>query len=213
VRIDLIAYEGLDELDLVGPLEVFRRAQAAGAPVEARIIAETLVPIRCANGLVLHPDAVPSAAAPADAVLAPGGGWVSGNACGVRLQAARDYWPAVISKAHGRGALIMSVCTGAMLLARAGVLTGRRATTHWAATADLEPFGVTLLPARVVDDGDIITAGGVSCGIDLALWAVARLTGGPSVAKKIAGALVYSWDEGAVAGPVRQPGDPGSARR
>lgn len=210
MRIDLIAYEGLDELDLIGPLEVFRRAQAAGAPVEARIVAETLAPIRCANGLVLYPDAVPSAA---DAMLVPGGGWLAGEASGVRLQAARDYWPTLISQAHDRGTLIMSVCTGAMLLAQAGVLTGRRATTHWAATADLEPFNVTLLPARVVDDGDVITAGGVICGIDLALWAVTRLTGGASMAKTIAEALVYSWDEGAVAGPVTRPGDPDSVRQ
>ena len=210
MRIDLIAYEGLDELDLIGPLEVLRRAQAAGAPVEPVIAAETLAPIRCAHGLLLHPDAIHSAA---DAMLVPGGGWLAAEASGVRLQVARGHWPAMIARAHAQGTLIMSVCTGAMLLAKAGILAGRRATTHWRATADLAPFGVTLLPARVVDDGDIITAGGVTCGIDLALWAVTRLTGGSSMAKDIADALVYSWDEGAVARPDPRAGDADPGQR
>lgn len=209
VRIDLVAYEGLDELDLIGPLEVFRRAQAAGATTQARIVAETLAPIRCAHGLLLYPDALPS---DADAVVVPGGGWLAPEPAGVRLQVARDYWPAMIAQAHDRGSLIMSVCTGAMLLAQAGILAGRRATTHWSATADLAAFDVTLLAARVVDDGDIITAGGVTCGIDLALWAVTRLTGGSQAAKTIAESLVYSWDESAVARPLTQAGWTDSGR-
>lgn len=204
LRIDLIAYEGLDELDLIGPLEVFRRAEAAGAPLHAKVVAETLCPVRCAYGTMVYPDSLPSSSA---AVLVPGGGWVANNGSGVRRQMARDYWPSAVRRASGRGDLVMSVCTGAMLLAAAGVLDGRRATTHWAAADDLARYNVTVVASKVVDDGDLVTAGGVTCGIDLALWVVARETGDAALARSIARSLVYDWDVAAVARVAgRDPG-------
>jgi transcriptional regulator GlxA family with amidase domain len=76
---------------------------------------------------------------------------------------------------HERGAVIASICTGAFLLAEAGLLTGRRATTHHSAKADLTRYeGVELANERVADSGDIVTAGGVTSGLDLALWLVER---------------------------------------
>ncbi len=196
LNVDLIVYEGLDELDLVGPLEVLRRAEAAGAPVQSRVVAEVLRPVRCANGMTLHPEGLPSEAA---GLLVPGGGWAADSASGARQQLGRGYWQGVIRRAHARGNLVMSVCTGAMLLAEAGVLDGRRCTTHWAATEDLARYNVALVGSRVVDDGDIVTAGGVLCGIDLALWMVMRTTGGPALSASIAKALVYDWDPAVVA--------------
>lgn len=200
LKIDLIAYEGVDELDLIGPLEVFRRAEAAGAALHSKVVAETLCPVRCAHGTMLYPDSLPSAAA----VLVPGGGWVADNGSGVRQQMAREFWPSVVRQASGRGDLVMSVCTGALLLAEAGVLHGRRATTHRAALGDLARYNVTVVDSKVVDDGDLVTAGGVTCGIDLALWMVARDAGGMELARSIAGSLSYDWDMAVVARPAGQ---------
>jgi len=73
--------------------------------------------------------------------------------------------------------VMAGVCTGAMLLAHAGIIGNRRATTHHAAWDDLTATGATLVKNRVVDDGDLITAGGVTSGLDLALWIVERYTG------------------------------------
>jgi transcriptional regulator GlxA family with amidase domain len=81
--------------------------------------------------------------------------------------------------------VIASVCTGAMALAAAGLLEGRRATTHHAALEDLRRSGADVVDARVVDDGDIVSCGGVTSGIDLALWLVERFAG-DEVADRVA---------------------------
>jgi transcriptional regulator GlxA family with amidase domain len=96
----------------------------------------------------------------------------------------------VIRAAADAGAVLAAVCTGAMLLATAGVLTGRRATTHHSAWADLEAAGAVLVRDRVVDDGDVVTAGGVTSGIDLGLWLIERFAG-PDQAARAAERLEY----------------------
>ena len=78
---------------------------------------------------------------------------------------------------HNDGVILASVCTGAMLLATAGVLTGRPAVTHHGAIDDLQAAGARVVRARVVDDGNVITAGGITSGLDLALWIVERFVG------------------------------------
>jgi transcriptional regulator GlxA family with amidase domain len=94
------------------------------------------------------------------------------------------------------------VCTGAGILAAAGVLEGRRATTHHAARRDLEESGVEIVEARVVDDGDVLTAGGVTAGIDLALWLVER-EWGQKLADSVARLMEYKRR-----GPVVSAGSP-----
>ena len=111
-------------------------------------------------------------------LIVPGGGWNHGGAEGARAQVGRGELPRAIAARHAAGATVASVCTGAMLLATAGLLEGRPATTHHSAFEDLRAAGATVIEdARVVDDGDVLTAGGVTCGLDLALWIVERELG------------------------------------
>lgn len=107
----------------------------------------------------------------------PGGGWNDRAASGAWAEAERGAVPATITRLHDAGATIAGVCTGGMLLARAGVLHGRPAITHGSAVEELGRSGARVVDARVVDDGEILSAGGVTSGLDLALWIVERELG------------------------------------
>ena len=172
--IDLVVYDGVDEMDVVGPLEVIRSAAAAGADVTARLVTRVPQPIVTgAFGLGFESDAVYEPGA--DVLLVPGGGWLARSDLGAWGEHRRGAWPALLRRAHEAGAGIMAgVCTGTMLMAHAGVIGSRPATTHHGAWTELEAVGVTLVRERVVDDGDLVTCGGVTSGIDLALWLLER---------------------------------------
>jgi transcriptional regulator GlxA family with amidase domain len=184
MRIDIAIFEGMDELDAVGPLEVLRRA---GFDVHL-VALDPRRTVTCAYGLTITPDGVPRH--DAEVVVFPGGGWVARAEKGVRAEIESRRWEPLIADASRRGAVLASVCTGAMILASAGVLRGRRATTHHDAWEDLGAAGATLVSERVVDDGDTITAGGVTSGIDLGLWLVERFES-TAAANAIADALEY----------------------
>lgn len=190
VLIGVLLFDGYDELDVIGPTNVFHATRAARpftdsfAPVEVLLVGPGpgLEPVASANGVRLVPDTTMDDCPPLDVLVVPGGS--GANDAGGRHVARND--PRVIAFVRAQrvhAPLVMSVCTGTFVLAGAGLLAGRRANTHWAARADLvalmeergEPF--TLLTERVVDDGDLLSAGGVSSGIDLALHVVARLFG------------------------------------
>jgi transcriptional regulator GlxA family with amidase domain len=108
----------------------------------------------------------------------------------------------VLTRRHAAGGRIASVCTGAMLLAEAGLLTGRSAITHHSALENLRGFGVDVIDgARVVDDGEIVTAGGVTSGLDLALHLVARELGN-AAAQAAADEIEHRWDRDAISRPL-----------
>ncbi|MGH8975647.1 MAG: DUF427 domain-containing protein, partial [Acidimicrobiia bacterium] len=107
-------------------------------------------------------------------------------------EAERGAWLPLLGAAAASGTLMAGVCTGVMLLARAGVIGARPATTHRSARDDLAATGTRVLDQRVVDAGNLITAGGVTSGIDLALHLVARLAG-PEAAEREATRLEYAW--------------------
>jgi len=113
-----------------------------------------------------------------EVLIVPGGGWVDRSREGARSEYDRGDGPGTVAgtarDAHTAGSIVASVCTGAMLLARAGLLRGRRCITHRSAIEDLEQHGAVIVRERVVDDGDIVTAGGVTSGVDLALHLVER---------------------------------------
>jgi transcriptional regulator GlxA family with amidase domain len=177
MKAQIVLFDGFDELDAIGPYEVLRTAAVAGADLTVELA--TLHPteeILAGHGLRVRPQAR-LAEGGLDLLIVPGGGWIDRTPKGLRAEVGRGELPAAVARLHRGGATAASVCTGAMLLAAAGLTAGRPAITHHAAVEDLRASGAVITEARVVDDGDLITAGGVTSGLDLALWVVERWFG------------------------------------
>jgi cyclohexyl-isocyanide hydratase len=166
LKIGALLFEGLDQIDLTGPFEVFSRLPGA----TYSIYAKSADPVRDVCGLQLRPDATLADAAQLDVLHIPGGfgqedlmddgdtqDWVARQAKGARY--------------------VFSVCTGALICGAAGLLKGKRATTHWSSHHLLPYFGATAVNERVVVDGNLVTTAGVTAGIDGALRLAALLRG------------------------------------
>ncbi|MDL0143418.1 DJ-1/PfpI family protein [Halobacterium salinarum] len=169
----VLLFEGFDELDAIGPYEVFRTAAELGGDLDVSM--RTLVPdegVTARHGLTVAPDDVLFGVP--DLVVVPGGGWTDRDRPGVWSEVENETLPERLDTLHGGGATIASVCTGAMLLANAGLLDGRPAATHASAADDLAEYDVDVRDERYVDDGTVLTAAGVTAGIDLALHVVER---------------------------------------
>ena len=168
---EIVVFDGFDDLDAIAPLEILA---AAGFPARVVRPAQHAPAVRSAHGLALEvPDTLGESPG---LVVVPGGGWLDGSA-GVRDQCGGPL-PAALAALHHAGAVVTSVCTGAMLLARAGLLEGRPAVTNRMALDDLAAAGADVRrDARVVDDGSVVTAGGPSAGLDLAIRLVSRFAG------------------------------------
>ncbi len=166
VRIAFLLFPDLTQLDFTGPAQVLSRVP--GARVE--YVAATLDPVPTDCGFALVPTTTIADAGPADVLVVPGGdgafdAMLDPEVIGfVRREAERATW-------------VTSVCTGAFVLGAAGLLAGKRATTHWVSKPMLEAFGAQPVDERIVDDGAVVTAAGVSAGIDMALWLAAELAG------------------------------------
>ncbi|TQQ83710.1 DJ-1/PfpI family protein [Halonotius terrestris] len=173
----ILLFDGFDELDAIGPYEVFANAANAGADCtpSLRTIDDT-DRVTAGHGLRVEPDGRLDAVEP-DLLVIPGGGWNDRGETGTWAEAERGVIPEAIAEAADREATIAGVCTGGMLLARAGILDGRPAVTHNGALSDLRATAADVVEARVVDDGDVLTAGGVTAGLDLAVHLVDRLFG------------------------------------
>lgn len=175
-RIQIVVYDGFDELDAVGPFEVLRAAERAGAPLRTRwVAAEPCAQVESGHGLRIGVDGVVDAAC--EWILVPGGAWVDPTIPGCGYEIRRGALPRRLAELRAAGLGMAAVCTGTMLLAAAGITRGRRAITHHVAIDALAASGAEVVRARVVDDGDLITAGGVTSGLDLALHLVARFAG------------------------------------
>ncbi|MDX8153134.1 DJ-1/PfpI family protein [Patulibacter brassicae] len=173
-HVQVLLFDGYDELDAVGPFEVLA---AAGLRVEL-VAADRAAgsEVVSAHGLRALVDA--DLAERPDLLVVPGGRWAQRGGAGVRAEVERGLLGPAIAGRHAAGATVASVCTGAMLLAHAGLLDGRPAVTHRVALEDLRERGADVRgDERVVDDGDVLTAGGVTAGLDLALHLVARFAG------------------------------------
>ena len=162
-------WDGVEELDFAGPYEVLTAwARDSERPITVRTVAESTEPITCSHGLRVLPDVAWDGAARFDLFLLPGGD--------TRPLQADERFLERLRGLAGDDTLLTSVCTGALVYAKAGLLDGRPATTHWSALDRLADLGAVVdREARFVDDGDIVTAAGVSAGIDMALHLVARL--------------------------------------
>jgi cyclohexyl-isocyanide hydratase len=180
LHIGSLLFEGIDQIDLTGPFEVLSRIPNA----TYRLYGKTAAPVRDLKGLRLAPDAALAEAPPLDVLHVPGGfgqealmedaevlGWIRQQASGA--------------------CSIFSVCTGALICGAAGLLKGRRATTHWSAFHLLPFFGAIPVNERVVVDGAWVFAAGVTAGIDGALRLAAELRG-DATAQAIQLHMVYA---------------------
>jgi transcriptional regulator GlxA family with amidase domain len=174
--IEILCFDGFEELDAIGPYEVLQVAASRGVPLDVSLVTlEARDRVTAANGLRIEPDGVLSVADPPDIVLVPGGGWNDRDSAGAWAEAERGAIPDALADLHDAGTTIAAVCTGGMLVARAGLLSGRPAVTHAGALDDLRAAGAEVVDARYVDDDDVLTAGGITAGLDLALHLIERL--------------------------------------
>jgi cyclohexyl-isocyanide hydratase len=196
LTIGLVLFPQLTQLDLTGPLEVFSRMPGA----RPLLVAATTDAVASERGLRLLPDVTFDTAPPVDVLFVPGGPGVGAAMEDERLLA-------YVAREGARARWITSVCTGALILGAAGLLRGRRATTHWLSLSLLEPFGAILARERVVVDGNCVTGGGVTAGIDFALHLAATVYG-PRVAQAIQLLLEYDPSPPFSAGsPTTAPAD------
>jgi len=163
-RTEILMFDGMDELDVVAPCEIL---VSAGFDV-GLVTVEPCQTVTGAHGMTLASGGV--LGSHQDLLIVPGGRWASKAPDSAWGEVQRGVIPSAISERHAAGTRIAGVCTGAMLIAASGLLRGRPAVTHRSALDDLRDYGADVHPeARVVDDGDVLTSGGVTSGIDLAL--------------------------------------------
>lgn len=166
LQIGILVFPGVQQLDLTGPYEVFASLPNA----KVHLIWKTRSAIESATGLVLSATMSFAECPALDVLCVPGGGGV--NAL-LQDKEVLDFLRAQAARAR----YVTSVCTGSLVLGAAGLLKGRKATTHWLSHDFLERFGAIPVHGRVVRDGNLITAGGVTAGIDFGLAVVAELAG------------------------------------
>jgi transcriptional regulator GlxA family with amidase domain len=190
MRIDIILFAGFDELDALGPFEVLQNAARLGADFKVRLVAPSGAgEVIGAHGLRVHAEASLREEPRPDLIAVPGGGWNDRRPQGARTEAERGEIPAYLAERYQAGTTIAAVCTGAMLVATAGLLRGRSAITHHGAIEELRTANAEIVFERVVDDGQLITAGGVTSGLDLALWLVERFA-----SKEIADRIAHEME-------------------
>jgi transcriptional regulator GlxA family with amidase domain len=186
-RIAIAVFEGAEELDFAGPWEVLGAWRYLYPDdVELFLVGEDAEPVTCAKGMCVLPDTSWDELGAVDVLVYPGGR-------GTRPQLGDEQIRSRLRGLKERGTLMTSVCTGALVFADAGLLDSRPATTYWSAFDELLPLGHDIEPRpddRFVDTGDVITAAGVSAGIDMALHLVGRL-GSPEKAREVRRYIQY----------------------
>lgn len=166
LQIGSLLFDGLDQIDLTGPFEILSRIPNS----TYRIYAKSVAPVRDIRGLRLSADAVLADAPQLDVLHVPGG-------FGQEAVMDDEEILAWVQKQAAGAKCVFSVCTGALICGAAGLLKGRRATTHWASQHLLPYFGATVVNERVVVDGNMVFAAGVTSGIDGGLRVAADLRG------------------------------------
>ena len=171
--IGVLLFPDAEELDWAGPFEVFGMATKPKDDARVITVAQTAEPVRNFNGLRVLPDHDFETAPELDVILVPGGQ-------GTREEVDNPVLTEWLAKIAPRCEWVTSVCTGSLLLHGAGLLGGRRITTHWGFIEDFRKRapGLEILErARYVRDGNVVTAAGVSAGIDMSLWLVGQIWG------------------------------------
>lgn len=196
-RVGILIFPNVEVLDFCGPFEVFSVARLDDArrreepsPFEVVLIAEGNDLVVATGGLKVQPDFGIDEAPPLDILVVPGG-W------GTRKEIDNARLIAWIARRGAVAETVTSVCTGAMLLGRSGLLAGRHATTHWRSLAwmrDTFPDVVVEEHLHVVEDGNVVTSAGISAGIDMALHIVRRYCG-ETIARETARHMEYPYPE------------------
>jgi cyclohexyl-isocyanide hydratase len=180
VSVGCLIFERMDQIDFTGPFEVLSRMP----DTTIRIIGKEVAPVHDVQGLRLSPDGRIVEAGLFDVLLVPGG-------YGQQTLMHDEEVLELIRRHVQKEKLLFSVCTGALLCGAAGVLAGRQVTTHWSARHLMPHYGAELVDARVVVDGNIISAAGVTAGLDAALVLVSLLRG-DATAQEIQLAIEYA---------------------
>ena len=180
LTVGCLIYPQQDQIDFTGPFEVLSRMPNT----KVHIIAKSLTPVPDIKGLLLTPDTTIETAPPLDVLLVPGG-------LGQQAQMEDQEVLSLIKRQADLGKYVFSVCTGALLCGAAGILQGKRATTHWASWDLLHYYGAIAVKSRVEIDGHLISTAGITAGIDGALT-VAALLRGTAVAEQIQLELEYA---------------------
>jgi cyclohexyl-isocyanide hydratase len=193
LTIAALIFPRMDQIDFTGPFEVLSRIPNSNI----HVIAKTNSPVRDIRGLILTPEMSIAEAPEFDVLLVPGGH-------GQQQLMNDEEVLALIRNHFAAGRLVFSVCTGALLCGAAGILRGRQATTHWSAWNLLPYYGAVPVRSRVVVDGNLVTAAGVTAGLDAAL-VVASLLRGDAIAQEIQLSIQYAPN------PVFHSGTPETA--
>lgn len=190
-NVAILVFDEAEVLDVCGPYEVFsvtgRRHDLN--PFQVHLVAERPGPVALRNGFSVNPQHTLENCPPCDILIVPGG---YGTRRELQNPALLDW----IRRQAARAELVLSVCTGALLLGRAGLLDGLRATTHFAAIELLRetaPLALVCEGVRFVDNGRVVLSAGVSAGLDMSLHIVDRLLGA-ELAEEAAGYMEYRWD-------------------
>jgi cyclohexyl-isocyanide hydratase len=179
-RIGFLLFPDVQQLDLTGPYEIL----ASLADTEVYLVARDLQPVKSVTGLQILPTTTLRDCPPLDVVCVPGGK-------GINALLEDEEVLAFVRRQAANARYVTSVCTGALVLGAAGLLKGKRATTHWSAQQFLAAFGAVPVHERVVRDGSLLTGAGVTAGIDFALTLAAELSG-RAAAEAVQLSLEYS---------------------
>ena len=187
LTVGVLLFPQVEELDFVGPFEILSYInKIRPESTKVLLIAESAEPVKAFNGMKIIPDVTKAACPQLDILVVPGG---KGRYAAMKNTAIKEF----IQQQAQKAKYITSVCTGAFLLAEAGLLKNKKATTYHTAFAELAAYSVDVLPQKVVRENNIITAAGVSSGIELGLY-ILREEFGAAVAQQAADNIEYAID-------------------
>lgn len=190
MKIQIVLFDGFGELVSFAPFEVLKRAIEEGAPFTVELVlSEPKQEITTSFGVTVKLHDFLRIDNRPDLLIVPGGGWNHKAKHGAREQAELGTLTKIIREMHNEGTIVAGVCTGGMLLTASGILSDKKATTHHLAQSEMSEYGAELLPYRIVDQGNVITARGVTSGLDLGLWITERFA-----SPKIAAAVEYRME-------------------
>lgn len=187
LKVGVLIFPDAEELDFVGPFEVLSFVNKVRPDsTQVQFIAETAEPVRAYNGMRVVPDVTLAECPQLDILLIPGG---QGRRQAMKNPIILDF----VKRQQPQARYITSVCTGSFVLAEAGLLGGKKATTYHEYYDDLAAYSIEVVREKVVPQGQIITAGGVSSGIELGFYLLRELFG-VEISQKVADKIEYMVD-------------------